>query len=96
MSIYTITVIKNSLMPGGTRAVGYYETLEEAQEAVNDNNCDINEDEYYPYAVIEKVDSGIFTFPREEWWYHWNNIKEGYVQIVKPDKFARICLWSLG
>lgn len=95
MRIYTITTVRGFLA-GGSRAVGYFEDFQTAEEAILDNEFDINEMGYYPYAVIEEVTPGIYSFPRKEYWYKWDNDNEGYNTCEKPERFNSTCLWSLG
>jgi len=93
--IYTITTIRHALM-AGSRAVGYYYDFEKADRAIRENCMDINECGYYPFAVIEPLQEGIYSFPREEHWYQWNKKKEQYEPCEKPERFKKIVCWSLG
>jgi hypothetical protein len=93
--IYTITTIRASLM-GGSRSPGFYHELEEAKSTLVNNDLDINEMGYYPYAVIEMVNPGLYTVPRTELWYKWNHEKDSYEPCEKPERFKKTCAWSLG
>ena len=92
--IYTITTIRGSL-EGGQRCVGFYHEVENAIRAVEDNAMDINELGYYHYAVVEKVNIGIYNFEMEEIWFKWHPAK-GYLKIDKPENFKRIVAFGMG
>jgi len=93
--IYTVTTVRGALA-AGSRAVGFYYTFEEANECIENNDLDINEAGYYHFAVIEKVIPGLYTYPRDEFWYRWDNGKEQYIACEKPERFKQVCGWSLG
>ena len=93
--IYTITTIR-SFLAGGCRAVGYAHTMADANNWVVENACDINECGYYPYAVIEEVEEGIYSFPRIEHWYEYNKDNGTYMPCEKPDRYKSTVCWGLG
>ena len=93
--IYTITTIRPAAHQYH-RAVGYFYTFKDADEALRENVMDINECNYYPYAVIEPVIEGIYCHPRKEHWYKFNRQKDQYEPCEKPDRFKQIIGWSLG
>ena len=96
MKIYTVTTVRGALA-AGSRAVGYYETFEEAEDVVINNILDICEEGYYHYAVIEEVEPGIYTIPRTEIWYRWDREKGQYINLPeKPERFKQVAAWSLG
>jgi len=70
--ITTVTDIENKDF--GTRCVGYLESLDDAVEIVKGNCCDICE-YTYEYAVIEKVDEGLYPFSEkeEQLWFKYND-----------------------
>jgi len=94
-AIYTITTIR-SFLAGGSRAVGYAHSMEDANAWVVDNAMDINECGYYPYAVIEEVFEGIYSFPRKEHWYEYNKDSDTYMPCEKPDRYKSTVCWGLG
>lgn len=66
------------------RCIGYYRHFETAQKRVLDNACDMFEDGYYNYAIVAKLEQGIY--PQlghiEYQWYYYD--KEGqYVITIK-------------
>jgi len=93
--IYTVTTMKGALA-AGSRAVGYFYTFDDANECIECNDLDINEHGYYPYAVIEEVIPGIYTYPRVEHWYKWNRNEEKYEPCEKPERFRSTFGWSMG
>jgi|GEM_PF-2908754 len=93
--IYTVTTIRY-FAEAGRRAVGFFHEFDVAVDALVENYCDINEDNYYPYAVIEGVRPGFYMVPREEFWYKWDEDKQEYISCEKPDRFKNIVAWSLG
>jgi hypothetical protein len=93
-SIYTITTIREDNLR--RRTPGYFRTFDDARYTVVHNDCDISEDGYYKYAVIEKVCDGLYTVPRDEWWFVWSPEKEQYMLTEKPEKFKRVCAFGIG
>lgn len=94
ITIYTIHTLKQLKPYADGRTVGYYLDFENAENSVIYNDLDINEDGYYPYAVIEEVSEGLYTVPRIEFWYKWINDK--YERIDKPEEIKCICAFSMG
>jgi hypothetical protein len=94
--IFTVTTIRNALLAGGHRSVGFYYDFKDAEYALVNNEMDINECGYYPFAVIEEVEPGFYTYPRKELWYKWNRDTENYEPCPKPERFAKTVGWSLG
>jgi len=99
--IYTLTTIhlkEDSSFPGifDTRCVGFFFDLGVARESVEWNDLDIYECGHYPYCVIEKVEPGLYSLGREEWWYAWDREREAYVPVEKPTRFKNICNFGIG
>ena len=67
-----------------SRCVGYYHEFDVAEWAVVNNNGDIYENGYYPYAVIEQVEPGIYPTGaiKHRHFYEWKDDK-----YVKCDNF---------
>lgn len=93
--IYVITTVRTT-MHYSTRSVGFYYDFKVAEEVVKSNGGDINECEYYPYVVIERTEEGLYSYPREEFWYKWNKPHQRYVRCEKPDQFKKIAGWGIG
>jgi len=83
--IGTINKIDDKYGPSGIRTVGFFETFEEAEQRILSNCCDIYEAGYYPYAVIEAANPGIYPIVDDTitQYYKWNNGK--YIKINKTD-----------
>lgn len=92
--IFTITTIRHLM--ADMRSVGYTTNYYDAAIQVMENACDISEEGFYRYAVIEEVKPGIYTFPRKEYWFFWNKDTEAYSPCEKPEKFRQIVGFSLG
>lgn len=95
-SIFTVTTIRHAMLIGGHRAVGFFHEFESAEYALVNNIMDINECGYYPFAVIEEVEPGFYTYPRKELWYQWNRDKGIYEPCEKPERFKQTVGWSVG
>lgn len=80
---------------GAARVFGFVETLEEAERALNENWCDMFE-YLYTYAVVEKMEPGIHPECEEEYWFEWNQEKEGFFRIEKPEATEGVCNHALG
>ena len=103
--IYTITTLKTvhgyrnpaHTYELGLRTVGYYKDLKVAQEEVEHNSCDIYENGYYPFCVIEETEEGIYQYGKN-YWYQWiGNQKEGgYQAIKKPETLKQVCGFGMG
>lgn len=68
---------------GDSRSVGFRYTLEEAEEVVRKNMCDIWE-HCYQYACIEELSCELYPDARERWFYEYNHEIDGYVAIDEP------------
>lgn len=65
-----------------SRLVGWFPTLERAEEVVVNNEGDIYEHGYYNYCVIEEVFPGLYPHVGREEWFKGG--KGGYVLTAKP------------
>jgi len=91
---YFVTTIRKNFQ---CRTVGWYSELKDAEECVEKNYCDIYEDGYYPFAVIEEVKEGIYPIPGEsEQWYEWDKSKEQYIKCEKPEFFKNCVNFAIG
>lgn len=80
---------------GATRIFGYKETFEKAQEALNNNCCDMFEYLYH-YAVVEEIGPGIHPEVENRWFFEWNEDKHGFFEISEPKVFKGFCNIALG
>ena len=93
-SIFVITTLKYGY--DNTRTVGWYNFLENAITAVENNFGDIHEGSNW-YCVIEEIKPGIYSCPPvSEVWFKWIKIQERYVECPKPDHLKRICSFGIG
>jgi hypothetical protein len=95
--IYTVATINDE----STRVVGWFPTKEEAELCILNNYGDIYEDEYYPTAVIEEVEMGLYPICEKSWWFKWCkrtniNMFQGYKPIKKPKKLKQIINFTIG
>lgn len=87
--MYFITLIK--VQKGKMtrkRCVGYTKTFEEAEEIVLGNEYDIFENEYN-YAVVEKIDSGIYQYDENAVWYQMDYAIDEVAKMRENPNFAR-------
>jgi hypothetical protein len=79
---------------GSQRTVGFYPTLEAAQDTVINNRCDLCET-IYDYALIEEIGIGLYPAPVRQELYRVTNatiLKDGK-EVYNPDlKYERIDL----
>lgn len=80
--MYFITTISKK---HGDRCVGYYANEQDAIDAVIHNACDLNEAGYYPYAVIENVEEGLYQYDQSPIWYKYNETTDKYEKTDRPD-----------
>lgn len=68
----------------GYRCVGYVSKLEEAVKIVENDFYDLNEAGYYPYAVIENIEEGIYQYDQNPLWFKYNENIEKYEKSERP------------
>jgi len=90
---YTITVFVDYDEKGihNSRCVGYYTNFADADEDVKNNNLDIHE-YTYTYAVIEKMEEGLYPLAKERWFYEWDG---GYKPMEEPKElifYTNFCI----
>jgi hypothetical protein len=104
MPIYTITTIPTAFPYKDSRCIGWFESCADAFNEVRNNSGDMYEEGHYRYAVIEEVNSGIYSFPRKEFWFEWseNRVSKsipvpGYIILdKKPNRFNNVVCFSMG
>lgn len=94
--IYTITTIRIEKDNRSARCVGWAQNDLSAINIVTNNYGDINESGYYQYAVIEKIGTGLYCTPEEEFWFEWNDPAKKYYPIRKPKEFENVVNFSMG
>lgn len=82
---------------GDLRVVGYYFTYEDAINAVVHNECDIFET-MYKYALIEKVEPGLYSGASAEnrWLFKFNQDSYEYESVAIPEIMEHIYGLSIG
>lgn len=96
--IYTVTCITE--LPDNTSkdlrkyspdksCFGWFTSLRKATLAVMENHGDIHEFSYN-YAVIEKSKDGFRNLRAEEWWFEWDEDRDGFKSIDKPKEWAHV------
>lgn len=69
--------------------VGYEKYWNVANEKVTNNEKDIDDGGLYPYAVIEKIENGIYPTASEEHWFKFDKYSRKYNKIERPKEFNR-------
>ncbi len=62
------------------RVVGFYDKQIKASTRILENACDIFEDGYYQYAVIQYIEEGLYPNTKVIQWYKYDRI----TREVKP------------
>lgn len=96
-TVMTCSKLEIDAMPdlGSTRLVGFFTTLNRAKVSVEHNCGDIWEG-CYDYAIIEKVEEGLYGTTHERWFYKYNKAADGYVRIEEPEGFKHFCGFGIG
>ena len=85
--MYFITCFSNfeSEYMENHRTFGYFSDTDTCREALNGNWADMCEARYYTYAVIEEISEGIHSHAKQIAWFCWDEEKEGFYEIEKPE-----------
>jgi len=98
-TIYTVTVmdLRNTDCPGYWRTPAVFSHLEDAIQAVRNNDLDISEMGSNQYAVVEKTClNEIYPQAEERYWFEWNSVDEEYVEAQIPQKYERVYSFGIG
>ena len=105
MIVYTITVIDvvGDFLLGNRRTPAIFTSLEQAISVVRDNDHDLNDNNLYQYAVIEKSMLDI-VFPdlhlkMERYWFKFNTTSQEFEPcdiMVIPKNIARLRGFGIG
>jgi hypothetical protein len=98
--IYVVTVFEKlpdngTLDCGCTRTPGYYLSLKDAIEAVENNYGDIWET-CYLYACISELKQGFYNIPNEDRFYKYIKELNQYVEISKPRECEHLNICGIG
>jgi hypothetical protein len=78
------------------RTFGFYNTYNEAYEAVNENRCDMHEC-LYDYIIVEYIEPGIHPLVHTKEWWQWDIHFNKWIALVnRPEEFDGLCNWALG
>lgn len=98
--VYTITTITSLSSKRDSRTVGFYRSLEDADECLKNDWGSLDEAGYYRYAIIERVMEGLYNLhnsdKKREWWHKRDCKFNAWYPIEKPNKVKHICNWSIG
>lgn len=81
------------------RVIGYFFDKEKAIECLTVNHCDINEDTYYEYGVIEQINEGFYGGTMnedDELWFKFDVETGKYLPTEKPKDLIRTVAFSMG
>lgn len=97
---YTITTIytklkKKQLIVTDRRCVGFLTDKMLAIDIIRQNGGDIHEDSY-TYAILEKIQPGLYPTVLEEYWFKWDQDKNEYVGCTKPENFTNVTNFGIG
>lgn len=103
MIVFTITVLDIIGDPvlGNRRTPAIFTTLKDAIQSVRNNECDIADDGYYQYAVIEETSLNI-VYPVsaiKKWWFKYNSITNEFEPLEStslPNQLSRLCGFGIG
>lgn len=106
--IYTITcfeIDKRKIFGLRSYEPGFYFKREDAEHAIENNQCDMSERGYYRYALLTKKEEGPYAIPLGLQWYFFNwvtDIDDPYTnwdihlysvdKIDMPPEFKQVCL----
>ena len=76
--------------PLSVRRMGWFASEREANLAVKNNLNNIHED-YYRFAVVEKVFPGFYPFcpNHEAMWYQWDNQSKKYIRKSRINEVVK-------
>lgn len=80
---------------GASRVMGYYSSFNSVSTVLKKNICDIQE-RLYRYAVVEKIEEGIYPITTGRWFYEYDEEKDGFYPIDKPKEFECYMNIALG
>ena len=80
---------------GDRHCVGWLDSFEEANCAVENNFSDIH-DNMYEYAIIEKMEPGICVPDIDRVVYKWNADLKRYEKIETPIELSKVSNFGIG
>lgn len=89
--MYFIVTIKDEQE---SRCIGYESSLLTAATKILSNACDMFEDGYYRYAVILKIQKGLYGNISEQGWYQYQDNK--IEEIPRPVALLTYIPYAIG
>ena len=80
---------------GAERAPGFYYSLEDAEDVVINNCCDIWEF-LYDYASIHEIKPGLYPHYEMRKFYKYNELTEKYEPIEEPASLKHYGICAIG
>ena len=92
-----ITAIHSKYGSPDTRCFGFFNTYNEAYNAIENNSGDMHE-YLYNYIVLEYMETGIHPYVRAVDWWKWVDSEKKWVYISKKDwpEYSNMSNWALG
>lgn len=83
--------------PPVNRTFGFYNSYNEAYEAIVQNRGSMDEC-LYDYIVLEYIECGIHPVVHAEEWFKWSQSDRmwNYLGKNRPKEFGFVCNWALG
>jgi len=85
-------------IPNRSRTFGFYNTYNEAYQAVKENRCDMAEC-LYDYIIMECIEPGIHPMVHAKDWWQWDTNTNSWQYLCErdwPEEFIGLCNWALG
>ncbi len=85
-------------IPSRKRTFGFYNTYNEAYEAIEENRGSMEEC-VYDYIIMEYIEPGIHPQVHSVQWWAWDIDKRCWKFLAEddsPKEFFGICNWALG
>jgi hypothetical protein len=95
-TIHTVTTVRNR--GEHPRCVAWFEKRADALDVVEKNRGDIYEEGYYPYAIIEELQEGLYAIDPDDYrqWFQWDYSSKKYVPCDTPEWAERTIGWGIG
>lgn len=93
--MYFVNTFKDTISPQN-RCVGYFKSFDDAKRIILNNIGDIYECGYYPYAMIEKIEEGLYSNSRIVTFFKWSSVKNMYIECKVPETFLHLAGFAIG
>lgn len=75
------------------RVWGYFRHRDRAINAALQNETDIYEAGWYPFALVALVGQGMMALPKQQWWFEYQPETDTYLPIETPE-WAKSLGWT--